>query len=222
MKRKSKVIRTSVNEHDELIAAYFDQTRLLRELKEFYTFTSFRRSHDFYENPMHTHEFDIVEEEEEAAAVVDEDFFDLVENESHEKQDYSSTPSNSPLHQPLTTTTERPSEESLSGHSDKNISFETSTTMNTSLDSMHTKREPFTADDSVMEEGLSRASPNTHVSGVSYSSENSSISDLKLKKRLIERNYERRFPRFPSVVSLSSSNSLRSYGPRNFIKGIQR
>jgi hypothetical protein len=178
-----------INEYDELLAAYFDRDRLLRELHEFYKFTSFRRSLDLHVNPMHTFEYDIVDKDNE------DDTIDFHDHDWDTNVDYSATPPRS----------RRPRDVKIQ---EKNVSFETSTTLNTTMG---------TAEDSVLlEEGLSRTSPNTHLSGVSFSSGNSSISDLKIKKRQIERAYERRFPRYPLVVSLASSHSWRSLDQGSF------
>lgn len=171
-----------VNEYDELLAAYFDRARLQRELHEFYKFTSFRRSMDLHVNPMHTHEYEIVDKDKD-----DDDTIDFDDDDWDNNEDYNVTPSSSPhrlIHHKI---------------QEKNEPLEA---LNTTIT---------TAEDSVlMEEGLSRASPNTHLSGVSFSSGNSSISDLKLKKRQIERAYERRYPRYPLMVSLPPIRSWRS------------
>mmetsp|Transcript_1365 Transcript_1365/g.2480 ORF Transcript_1365/g.2480 Transcript_1365/m.2480 type:complete len:198 (+) Transcript_1365:201-794(+) len=186
------------NEYDELLADYFDRARLQRELHEFYKFTSFRRSMDLYENPMHTFEYEIIDKDHRKVDDDDiNDTDDSFDNDWDMNDDYNVTPPRSPRH--------------LKIRENHEESFETSQTLNTTIAS---------GDDSaILEEGLSRASPNTHFSGVSYSSGNSSIPDLKIKKRQIERAFERRFPRYPMVLTLASSSSLRSFERDSFKKG---
>jgi len=200
MKRKSQM-----KEYDAQITAYYNRERIQRELNEFYIFTSFRRSHNMYENPMHTREYNII----------DDDTLDCEDNNLNNCYTYFAPPSPSPNLKsseygiPELSPVSSDSGSKEDRNNDKDVSFETITTLHTTLDPYITppcsaRRKKESVQHSFMD-GLSRSSPSTgNISGVSYASENSSILDLKIKKRLIERTFERNFNVIPEIVEVSS------------------
>ena len=206
MKRKNRL-----SEYDATITEYYNRDRLQRELNDFYNYTSaFRNSHDTYENPMHTYAYDIV----------DDDTVEYDENGWTKGNPYLVTPSPSPQRQSSVTHNkyknhDSPDTSAMSSdycsedtNNDKNISYEqslASKTMSSTVDSFLTtpqiergKGSNGSSPEHHFLDGISRGSVNT---GVSHGSETSSISDLKFKKRMIERSIERRFNRFPRLVT---------------------
>jgi methylglyoxal synthase len=87
------------------------------------------------------------------------------------------------------------------------VSFKTATTATTvptTPNSFSTPRSTRRKKESVQHslmDGLSQSSPCfSNITGVSYGSENSSISDLKIKKRQIERSFEMKYSVSPKTV----------------------
>jgi len=165
---------------------------------------------------MHTHEYDIE----------NDDTVEYDENGWTKGNPYLVTPSPSPQRQSLVTHNKYESHEipelsavssdsySEDTNNDNNISYQNSTaskTMSSTVDSFftppRTERGKGTKGSSPEHflDGISRGSAHT---GVSQDSGNSSISDLKIKKRMIERSFERKFNIFPKVVEVSPNASL--------------
>jgi hypothetical protein len=193
-----------MRKYDQVLTAYYNRERIQRELNEFYIFTSFRRSHDIYENPMHTREYDIIDDD-----TVEYDKTDLNKDTA-----YSVNPP-SPNHKASSGydihALSPVSSDSGTEDNKIDVSFKTATTATTvptTPNSFSTPRSTRrkSVQHSLMD-GLSRSSPSfSNITGVSYGSENSSISDLKIKKRQIERSFELKYSVFPKTVEVSESS----------------
>lgn len=101
----------------------------------------------------------------------------------------------------------------------KDDSFDTNKTMNTitTMDSSRASRRTTRSSTSMgflAEEGLSRSSPMsmTAYTDISFGSTTSSISELKMKKRVMERTFERSHPRFPAVLDLPKKEMMMGNG----------
>lgn len=214
-RRKPKRNRKTnwLNERDDDIAAYFNVDRLRKELYEFYKFTS-----DTYHGQVHTYEYDIVDDD---TIDLDGDAYrfdssprktspmnkkKIVTPRKNKMEKFAGLPSLSPI------SMQSSKSGSVSGQRNtptrdthlKDISFQTNTTVGTDLDSLppNSPLHAMHADTAISI--ADSQTPSSNATGVSYSS-NTTISDLKDKKRLLERSYEKKFQQFPRIVDLGGA-----------------
>lgn len=211
-RRKPKRNRKTnwLNERDDDIAAYFNVDRLRKELYEFYKFTS-----DNYHGQIYTYEYDIIDDD-----TIDLDGaayrFDssprktspmnkkkVITPTKNKIDKFAGLPSLSPISIQSSKSGSASAQINTARRDShlKDISFQTNTTVGTDLDSLP-GNSPLKA--LHMDTAISIAdsqTPSSNATGVSYSS-NTTISDLKVKKRQLERSFEKKFEQFPRIVEL--------------------